>query len=121
MNIVHKFHHYSQWVLQLSTVLLSLTIFLQEEAYYCLIDIDHLDADAKITHSFLSITSPSENTFKLTYKLSLKDPPRSDLLAFTPSNRIASAWKALDGAGVLIMPTNLARRSTKLKWETVLA
>jgi hypothetical protein len=27
----------------------------------------------------------------------------------------------LDGAGVLIMPTNLARRSTKLKWETVLA
>jgi hypothetical protein len=59
--------------------------------------------------------------FTLICKFGLKGAPPSDWLAFTSSNWITSAWKALHGAVVLIIPTNYARRSKKLKCETVLA
>jgi hypothetical protein len=54
------------------------------------------------------------------YNLSVKEPPPSDWLAFVSSNWIATAWKASDGAGVLIMLPNRARQSQKPKWEIVL-
>jgi hypothetical protein len=57
----------------------------------------------------------------VTHKLNLKEPPLSDWLALAFSNWIASVRKALDGGAVSSCLTDGARRSKKLKWETVLA
>jgi hypothetical protein len=55
------------------------------------------------------------NAFPLAYKLSVKEPPPSDWLALASRHWIASVEKTLDGDAVLIISTNGAKQSKKLK------
>jgi hypothetical protein len=74
-----------------------------------------------IVYACLSSTSLSDtlshfHTFTLAHKLNLKKPP-SNWRLLASSKEIASIKKASDGDAVLIMLTNGARWSKKLKWE----
>jgi hypothetical protein len=64
---------------------------------------------------------PIKDTFTLVHKLNLKDSPTSDFLTLISSNWIVSVEKASDGEAVFIILIDGARRSKKLKRETVLA
>jgi hypothetical protein len=93
-KITLKLSRYCQWILPLFISSLLTPLF--EQATHCsLIDVDNLGPD--------------------TNKLSVKESPPSDWLAFTPSNWIVSVETALDGDAVLIMPTNGSRESKKLE------
>jgi hypothetical protein len=70
---------------------------------------------------FIHHSSPRRDSFTLTDKVTLKEPPSSNWLARSSLTSITSFWNVLNGAGVRITPINHPRRSKKLNWEKILA